>query len=268
MPTVTSIVRANSNPTNSASVDYTVTFSEAVTGVDSSDFALTTTGVSGASITGVTGLDAIWTVTVDTGSGDGTIRLDVVDDDSISAGPSDPLGGFGAGNGNFTAGEIYDVDHNAPPVVDLDGLPSESVPLAYTENDPATLIAPDGIVTDIDSSDFNGGSLTVSFGSSGFAEDQLSILTDGNMTVSSGIVSVGGLAVGTVSGAGNASDPLVIGFNTADATPAAVSTLIKHIAYLNNSEEPSTTVAVGHVHRRRRALVRQEAIPRPSMSKR
>ena len=207
MPTVTSIVRANSNPTNSTLVDYTVTFSEAVTGVNSSDFALTTTGVSGASITGVTGLDATWTVTVDTGSGDGTIRLDVVDDDSISAGPSDPLGGFGAGNGNFTAGEIYDVDHNAPPVVDLDGLPSESVPLTYTENDPATLIAPDGIVTDIDSSDFNGGSLTVSFGSSGFAEDQLSILTDGNVTVSSGIVSVDGLAIGTVSGAGNGSDP-------------------------------------------------------------
>ena len=236
----TSIVRANSNPTNGASVDYTATFSEAVAGVDSSDFALTTTGVSGASITGVTGLDAIWTVTVDTGSGDGTIRLDVVDDDSISAGPSDPLGEFGAGNGNFTAGEIYDVDHNAPPVVDLDGLPSESVPLAYTENDGAKLIAPDGVVTDIDSSDFNTGKLTASFGSSGLPEDQLSILTDGTVTVSSGIVSVDGLAIGAASGGDNGSD-LVIDFTTADATPAAVSTLIKHIAYLNNSEEPSTT---------------------------
>ena len=34
----------------------------------------------------------------------------------------------------------------------------------------------------------------------------------------------------------------MIEFNTADATPAAVSTLIQHIAYLNNSEEPSTAV--------------------------
>ena len=245
MPTVTSIVRANSNPTNSASVDYTVTFSEAVTGVNFGDFALTTTGVSGASITGVTGLDAIWTASVNTGSGDGTIRLDVVDDDSISAGPSDPLGGFGAGNGNFTAGEIYDVDHNAPPVVDLIGLPSGSVTLGYTENDPATVIAPAGIVTDFDSSNFNGGSLTVSFGSSGFAEDQLSILTDANILLNGSTVQYdadgaggnGPVDVGTVSG-GADGGPLVINFTTANATPAAVTALIAHIAYLTTRRIP------------------------------
>src|SRR5207244_2559024 len=42
-PTVTSINRAGTSPTNAASVDYTVTFSQSVTGVDATDFTLTTT---------------------------------------------------------------------------------------------------------------------------------------------------------------------------------------------------------------------------------
>src|SRR6185369_2018366 len=83
--------------------------SDTVTGVDVNDFALTTTGVSGASITGVSGSGAIYTVTVNTGSGNGTIRLDVVDDDSIVDIADNPLGGVGVGNGSFTGGESYTI---------------------------------------------------------------------------------------------------------------------------------------------------------------
>src|SRR5262249_1580816 len=83
-PGVSSIVRADANPTNAASVNFTVTFSQSVTGVDSSDFALTTTGsLSGASITNVSGSGSTYTVTVNSGSNDGTIRLDLKDDDTI-----------------------------------------------------------------------------------------------------------------------------------------------------------------------------------------
>ena len=115
-PTVSTIVRANANPTNAASVDFTVTFSQSVTGVDSSDFSLTTTGVAGASVSGVTGSGTTYTVSVNTGTGSGTIRLDVTDNDSIINGSSTPLGGAGAGNGNFTTGETYTID-KTPPVV-------------------------------------------------------------------------------------------------------------------------------------------------------
>ncbi|WP_322821089.1 choice-of-anchor Q domain-containing protein [Chloroflexus sp.] len=77
-PTVTSITRADPNPTNATSVNFTVTFSESVTGVDSSDFSLNPTGgVSGASITGVSGFGSSYTVTVNTGTGSGTLRLDI-----------------------------------------------------------------------------------------------------------------------------------------------------------------------------------------------
>jgi len=105
-PTVSFITRADANPTNAANVGFTVTFSEAVTGVGTSDFVLTTTGVSGASIVSLTGSCDIYTVTVDTGSGDGTIRLDLVDDDSIVDGASNPL------DGGFTSGEEYTIVHS------------------------------------------------------------------------------------------------------------------------------------------------------------
>jgi len=104
-----SVVRAGTNPTSAVSVDFTVTFPEAVTGVDVNDFILTTTGgISGASISGVTGTGP-YTVTVNTGTGNGTIRLDVVDDDSIRDGSNNPLGGPGMGNGNYASGEIYTI---------------------------------------------------------------------------------------------------------------------------------------------------------------
>jgi CSLREA domain-containing protein len=115
---VSSINRASANPTNASTVDFTVTFSEAVTGVDVGDFVLTTTGITGASITGVSGSGATYTVTVNTGTGDGTIRLDLVDDDSIHDSDSNALGGTGAGNGNFSTGEVYTVD-KSPTFADV-----------------------------------------------------------------------------------------------------------------------------------------------------
>ena len=108
-PSVLSITRANANPTSAASVNFTVTFSEAVTGVDTSDFRLTVSGISGASVTSVSGSGASRTVTVNTGTGNGTLRLDVADNDSILDAASNPLGDAGANNGNFTSGQVYDV---------------------------------------------------------------------------------------------------------------------------------------------------------------
>lgn len=108
-PTVQTITRADTNPISAASVHFRVTFSEAVTGVDTSDFALAVLGMTGTSITGVSGGATAYTVTVNTGSGTGTIRLDVVDNDTIMDLTLNLLGGAGAGNGSYTSGETYDV---------------------------------------------------------------------------------------------------------------------------------------------------------------
>ena len=100
-PTVVSSVLADPQNTNAASVDFTVTFSEAVTDVDASDFTLTKTGtISGESVTGVSGGPIIYTVSVNTGTGSGNLRLDVPTSATITA----SLAGL-----PYTGGETYTI---------------------------------------------------------------------------------------------------------------------------------------------------------------
>jgi hypothetical protein len=106
---VSSILRLNGSPTSAATVDYSVIFTDSVTGVDSSDFKVTVAGISWAGVTNIAGTGASYTVTVSTGSGNGTIRLDLIDNDSIKDASNNPLGGAGSGNGNYTSGQIYTV---------------------------------------------------------------------------------------------------------------------------------------------------------------
>ena len=114
-PTVQSINRVGSTPTNAASVSWTVLFSESVTGVDASDFALAPTGVTGATIASVSGSGNQYTVTANTGTGSGTLGLNLVDNDTILDTSGNRLGGTGNGNGNFT-GQTYTIDKTAPSV--------------------------------------------------------------------------------------------------------------------------------------------------------
>ena len=98
--TVSSSVRAGVNPTSASFVNFIVVFSEAVTGVDISDFTLTTAGVSGAAVSSVSGSGSVYTVTVNTGTGNGTLRLDI----PLSATITDLVIGL-----PFTTGESYTI---------------------------------------------------------------------------------------------------------------------------------------------------------------
>lgn len=109
-PTVSSIVRANSNPTNAASVQFTVTYSESVVGVTAGNFSLTTAALAGASITSVSGSGAVYTVTVNTGTGDGTLRLNQETNTGITDIALNPL------TGGVVQGETYNIDKTAPVV--------------------------------------------------------------------------------------------------------------------------------------------------------
>ncbi|HNB52986.1 MAG TPA: choice-of-anchor Q domain-containing protein [Anaerolineales bacterium] len=106
-PTVLAIQRADPSPTNADSVRFTITFSEDVTGVNGDDFVLTTSGLTGVSLTDLVGAGSHYTITVATGTGAGTLRLDLLDDDTIQNSYSLPLGGVGMNNGSFTTGEVY-----------------------------------------------------------------------------------------------------------------------------------------------------------------
>ena len=119
IPVVASILRASANPTNAANVDYLVNFSESVSGVDVTDFLLTPTGINGASLINVSGSGAAYIVSVNTGLGDGTLHLDLIDNDGITNNYGNSLSGIGAGNGNYIHGETYTIDKTTPSVVSI-----------------------------------------------------------------------------------------------------------------------------------------------------
>ena len=111
-PIVAGIVRANASPTSASSVDFTVTFSEAVTGVDVNDFKLVVSGaLVGTAITGVSGSGSIYTVTVNTGTSTnlGTLRLDLIANNTIKDAVLNIL------TTSFQTGLPYTVDK--PPAV-------------------------------------------------------------------------------------------------------------------------------------------------------
>ena len=114
VPIVTSILRLDPSPTAAGSARFTVAFSESVTGVDAADFALTVSSVSDAGVASVSGSGTTYTVTIFTGNGDGSLRLDLLDNDSILDAGLSPLGGAGLGNANFYNGETYTIDRAAP----------------------------------------------------------------------------------------------------------------------------------------------------------
>jgi hypothetical protein len=104
-PEISSLVRAGTNPTTASTADYTITFSEPVTGVDSSDFSLSTTGsITGESIANVSGSGTTYTVTVNTGTGTGTLGLGIPFTATINDLAGNPLG-----NLPYTSGEVYTI---------------------------------------------------------------------------------------------------------------------------------------------------------------
>jgi hypothetical protein len=149
-PVVQSITQPSPDPTDASSVDFLVTFSEGVTGVNAADFAITGSGLSGTSIGPISGTGSTRTVTVNTGTGDGTLGINLVDDDSIVDGVTNPLGGAGAGNGNF-AGPTYTVDKSDPVVssINLDGpTPTKDATVSWT-------VTFSEAVTGVDDTDFD-----------------------------------------------------------------------------------------------------------------
>ncbi len=179
-PIVLSIVRAAPNPTSASNVDFTVTFSKSVTGVNTSDFFLTTTGVTGASISGGSGSGTTYTISADTGSGNGTIRLDLNDDDSIKDSGNTPLGGVGIDNGDYSSGEVYTITDTAPPSNDDFDYPEVLSALSYTHNLPTNYATVAGDDPDLTSCGLTGtGVATVWYQYTPTSDTAISIDTSG-----------------------------------------------------------------------------------------
>ncbi len=120
---------------------------------------------------------------------------------------------------------------NDAPIVTL-----PSVPAIYDEDDVSVLIDAAATVTDPDSSDFDTGSLTVSFISGGTINDRLAIrdqgVGPGNISLSGNNVRFGSspVMIGTFSGGSGVGDPLIVDLN-ANANSSATQALIRNITY-------------------------------------
>jgi hypothetical protein len=114
-PTVQSIVPVGSVNTGANPVQFTVTFSEAVTGLDTTapanaNLQLVSPTIQSPAISSVTGSGAVYTVTVNTGLGDGTLGLDLFDTVGITDLAGNSLSGL------FT-GTPFNIDHTPPQLV-------------------------------------------------------------------------------------------------------------------------------------------------------
>ncbi|AFY57514.1 Ca2+-binding protein, RTX toxin [Rivularia sp. PCC 7116] len=114
--------------------------------------------------------------------------------------------------------------------------------LNYTEN-ALQIIDAEATITDIDSPNFNDGTLTVRFTSGNTENDRLSIRNQGTeatqINVDNTIVKYSDVEIGTFSG-GVITGELVVNLNE-NATPTAVQALLRAIAYQNVSDNPDTT---------------------------
>lgn len=172
-PAVTSITRLGSSLTNAGAVQFRVTFSEPVAGVDAADFQAVTSGSLALGAVTVSGSGATYTVTVSGLSGAGTLGLRVVDDDTVrdvltAPAQAHPLGGVGAGNGDFSTGDVYTIDTVAPAAPGIARVGS-----AVLDGRTATFtVTFDEPVTGVDAGDFvlggsglTGGAITMVSGS-------------------------------------------------------------------------------------------------------
>ncbi|BDI05077.1 VCBS domain-containing protein [Sphaerotilus microaerophilus] len=149
----------------------------------------------------------------------------------------------GSADSNLATTSITVTSVNSAPA--LSNLNGDSV--TFTEGGSAVLLDASGnaTLTDADSTDFNGGTLTASIVTNRVSgEDVLSLVNQGSGAGQFGLsgsnVTYGGTVIGTIAG-GTGSSDLVVTFN-ANATPAAVQALVRDLTYANsNSTDPTTS---------------------------
>ena len=124
-PTVTSITPISAGPTNAASLTFSVVFGQQVFSVSPAAFQLTATGTANGNVASVSASSGtVFTVTVGSIAGDGTLRLDL----PASSGVVDSLGNPVAA---FTSGGTVTIDHT-PPASKVSPLATRQSTLTFT----------------------------------------------------------------------------------------------------------------------------------------
>jgi VCBS repeat-containing protein len=155
---------------------------------------------------------------------------------SITDGGHINLSGAGATGGTtpWSTGTVALAETVNPvddaPVIDLDGGSAGFNSSGnFNEGDGPLLLAPNGTVVDVDSPDFDGGTLTVAFTGGSSQYDQL-VVTGLDPDAGGQIFNGGGDVIATVAGGSDPSDPLIITF-TSFATASDVQGVMHKVAY-------------------------------------
>ncbi len=131
--------------------------------------------------------------------------------------------------------------NDAPTISNLDG---DSVSFSIGGSAVALDSGAALSLSDADSTDFNGGNMTVSITANRqTAEDQLQVVTSGNITVSGTTIThsdSGGVTIGTVSGNNQSTSNLIVTLN-ANATVARVADLLAALRYYNSDSSTTNT---------------------------
>ncbi|WP_425404062.1 Ig-like domain-containing protein [Hwanghaeella sp.] len=130
------------------------------------------------------------------------------------------------------------------------GIVGLSQTVGMNESDFADFVALDPAVAlgDTDSANFNGGELRLTnvandlvqpqfSGQDDGTQDQFGLVTGGHATLSAGVVSVDGVAIGTLVEDGADGADFAVSLN-ADATPDRVELLVESLGYRNASDDP------------------------------
>jgi hypothetical protein len=228
-PTVSSIHTVEASPNNLSVEHFTVTFSAPVNGVDASDFTLVGTGTASGAIGSVSGSGTTWTVTLNSVSGTGTLRLDL-----NNAG--DPItDNFGNRlTAAHTGDQSYTIDHTAPIVtvttnenaVNASSAPA-TITFTFSENVSGFLAsditAQGGVVSGLTHSGSNPDVYTATFTpSAGFTGTGSVSVTAGSYTD----------VAGNIGGAGTAT--------FSEDTQAPIVTVTTNENAVNSSSVPAT----------------------------
>jgi|GEM_PF-1830931 len=140
---ITSLSRVDATPSRAATVNWTLTFASAVTGLSASNFTLATPTPTGAAVgppTIASGGGLTWTIPVSTGSTDGTLTLNLANATGLSSPISTALP---------FAGDSYAMDKTPPTVLSVTRLSPgtqttnlTTVTFRVTYSEPVALNAP------------------------------------------------------------------------------------------------------------------------------
>lgn len=144
--TVLALSRTGTQNTNAGAVTFRWQVAVPVTGISTTNFAVTANGISGATVTSVLGSNTVFTVTVATGKGDGRLSIAFANDNAIST----PFI-----NAPFTATDFYAVD-KTPPTIKAVFIPAisrkigDTIPVSiHVERDTTTLAFNTGTLSDL-----------------------------------------------------------------------------------------------------------------------